>query len=207
MNSRITVTSCKQMIRVSAFLVISTFIASLAACNSSPESTSVNPSPATSPDVSGSPATQTNSSDSTSKVSIPSIQSFAKIVFKEPTKDSNSGYFEAINDSSKLSHEISKTASFKVSGWAVSPDYSKPADLVIITAGNDNTPIAVAPVTIDRQDIVKGFKKPALAKSGWSVQIDPASLPNDKVILKAWAYNPTTKEATPLVVEHEIIWK
>lgn len=195
------------MIRASALLVISTFIASLAACNSSPQNTSVNPSPTISPEVSGSPASQTNSPDSTSKVSIPGIKSSAEIIFKEPTKNSNDGNFEAVNDSTKLSHDIPKTVPFNVAGWAAYSDHSRPADLVIITVGEDNTLIAVAPVTIDRPDVVKMFKKSALAKSGWSVPIDPASLPSDKVILKAWAYNPTTKEATPLDPKHKILRK
>jgi hypothetical protein len=195
----------KRIIHPTLTLTFPIFLTSLVACNSSPENANVNTSPTASPssEVSASSNTQTT----TSTVSIPGVQNYTEIVFKKPQENSSNGFFEAVNDSPELAQELPRTQPFRVSGWAVSPDFSQPADLVIITTGDNNTPIAVASVTIDRPDIVKGFKKNALAISGWSANIEPTSLPNNSVILKAWAYNPTTKEAIQLSQEHKLTWK
>ena len=189
------------------FLIIA-LVVSLSACSSSPEITTP-PTSSKSPssEVPASSVTQSTTPDSTAKVAIPGVQSSGEIIFKQPPKGSPSGYFDTVNNSPNLEHTIPKTIPFKVSGWAVYPDYSKPADLVIITVNEDSTPIAAVPVTLERPDIVKAFKKSALGKSGWSANIDPSFLSGDKVTIKAWAYHPNTKEAILLYNVHEIVLK
>lgn len=190
---------------VTVTLTFPIFLASLVACNPSPEGSKVNTSPTASP--SSEAPTSPNTQTTTSNVSIPGVQNYTEIIFKQPQKNSSNGFFEAVNDSPELERELPKTKPFRVSGWAVNADFTQPADLVIITMGDDNTPIAIAPLTIDRPDITKGFKKNALAKSGWSATIDPISLPNNSVILKAWSYDPAAKEAIQLSQEHKLTWK
>ncbi|CCI36700.1 hypothetical protein [Microcystis aeruginosa] len=195
----------KRVIYRTVTLTFPIFLASLVACNSSPEVNKVNPPPTASP--SSEAPTSPNTQTTTSNVSIPGVQNYTEIIFKKPQKNSSNGFFEAVNDSPELERELPKTSPFRVSGWAVNADFTQPADLVIITMGDDNTPIAIAPLTIDRPDITKGFKKNALAKSGWSATIDPISLPNNSVVLRAWSYDTTTKKAIQLSQEHKLTWK
>ncbi|MFN6273915.1 MAG: hypothetical protein ACK4XH_23285 [Microcystis sp.] len=195
----------KRVIYRTVTLTFPIFLASLVACNSSPEVNKVTPPPTASP--SSEAPTFSNTQTTTSKVSIPGVQNYTEIIFKKPQKNSSNGFFDAVNDSPELERELPKTSPFRVSGWAVNADFTQPADLVIITMGDDNTPIAIAPLTIDRPDITKGFKKNALAKSGWSATIDPISLPNNSVVLRAWSYDTTTKEAIQLSQEHKLTWK
>lgn len=202
------VTSHIQMAKISLILTISALVASLTACNSNsvPESTtspqaSIN-SP--SPDVNSSPPLQAATQ---SNVAIPGVQSAAEISFKQPSKNSPVGFFDAVNGDVTLKNNISKSKPIQVAGWAVSPDYSKPADFVILTSGEENTPVKVVPVNVGRPDVAKGFKKPSIEKSGWLAAVEPSLLSGEKIILKAWAFNPTTKEAIQLNKIHEITWK
>lgn len=44
-------------------------------------------------------------------------------------------------------------------------------------------------------------------KINLQIIIDPISLPNNSVILKAWSYDPAAKEAIQLSQEHKLTWK
>jgi hypothetical protein len=149
-----------------------------------------------------------------SNISVPGVKNFKEIKFEVIPKGKYIGYFDGINYSTNRIHTLPKNKTFRVNGWALTADSKQPANLVLITMGSSHNPIAVASVNKNRPDIIKLFKNPALAKSGWEADIVPSSFllsssPNEKVILKAWSYNPQTKVATLLANSntHEIIFK
>lgn len=100
-----------------------------------------------------------------------------------------------------------KATSFNVSGWAILSNENRPADTVLITSGDTNLIVAVAPVNLARIDVVENFKNPVYENSGWSTTITPSTLADNQVILKGWAYNSATKEATQLNNSLEVIFK
>jgi hypothetical protein len=136
------------------------------------------------------------------EITIPGIENYNEINFKQPRKGLQIGSFDFVNGSQEKDHIISKDKPFEVVGWSVYPDYSKPADLVIITEGN-NIPLAVVAVDVNREDIAKAYQNNRLVKSGWSAKINSNLLSSDKVTLKAWAYNLNTKDAI-LFGQHNI---
>jgi len=92
-----------------------------------------------------------------------------------------------------------------VKGWTVLANEGKIADRVIITYGDDNSVVAVAPVSLDRPDVVKSLKNPNYRKSGWGATFNSSTLPTGTVALKAWAYNAANKNATQLGNTREVI--
>lgn len=177
--------------------LISVLAVSLAACSATPESfTSLNlPASSTS-------SQPINSPGSFSAIKIKSVK---EIKFKPIDKNQHSGTFDGINESTAASHKVPSSAPIKASGWAVLPAKGKPADMVIITYGNNNSLVTAAPVNIGRQDVVQELKNPAYKNSGWSATFKPSTLPAGKVVLKAWAYDSTSKEATQLFSTKEIV--
>jgi hypothetical protein len=180
-------------------IVIAVLAVSLAACSPSPDSQSTD-SPA-SPASSPSP----QQTDLSANISIPGVDNVKEINFKAATKNSPNGYFDVVNGSTAPSQEVSSSKPVTVSGWALLPKEGRQADMVIITYGDNNSLVAVAPVNLDRPDIVKLLKNPAYNKSGWSTTFNPSTLPAGKVVLKAWAYNSASKEATQLNPTHEVV--
>lgn len=59
-------------------------------------------------------------------------------------------------------------------------------------------------MSTERQDLVKGFKKPNYKNSGWNTTFGASTLPAGKTVLKAWAFNSDTKEAMQLGRPHEV---
>ncbi|MEM5838742.1 hypothetical protein AAHH59_10585, partial [Pediococcus acidilactici] len=102
-----------------------------------------------------------------------------------------------INGSSTTTIEVAKGI-FTARGWAILPEEGRPADRVILTYGKNNCVVAVAPVNLERADVARALKNPAYKYSGWSITLNPSGLPVGKVVLKAWAYNSTRKEAEHL---------
>ena len=187
-------------------LVISALAISLAACSSGGESTTSSPSVE-------SPNSQTLSASSPSpqqtdlqaSVSIPGVNSVKEIKFQG--RNLSDGFFDKVNNSSALTHEVSRAAPIQVSGWAFVSGERKPADVVLITYGDNNTLVATAPVNLDRPDVAKALKNPAYKNSGWNATFNASTLPTGKVALKAWVYNSARKQATQLGNIHEVIVK
>lgn len=185
-------------------ILISLLAISLASCSTGSETSSptdVTISPSVSSPISSSP----QATASPVSVAIPGIKDIGEINFKTPVKNSPTGFFDAVNDSNAAKVEISKATPITLRGWAFLPDKGKVADSVIITSGNNNSLIAVAPVNMVRPDVVQVLKNPAYRNSGWRITLDPSTLPSDRVVLKAWAFNSATKEATQLTPTHEVV--
>ncbi len=185
-------------------LVVSVIAISLGACSPATETTNtptdtVSPAPTSvatsSPQTTTSPAT----------VAIPGVNDVGEINFKPASPNSTSGFFDGINGSSETKVEVPKGTPIVARGWAILATEGRPPDSVIITAGDNNSLVAVAPVNAERPDVAKILKNPAYRNSGWSVTFNPSTLPADQAVLKAWAYNSASKEATQLRLTHEVV--
>lgn len=192
------------------YLVASTAIAAaLTACGPSADTTTTpdtatTPAPTTTTPAAGqaSPATAT----STVSLNDLGVQNISEIKFNPIAEDgiSPNGYFDGVNNQLTPEHTIPKTDLLALNGWAILPSTNKVANQVIITQGDQNAVIAIAPVKDERADVAKAANNPNYTNSGWTVTLDPATLPADKAVLKAWAYNPETKEAFQLSRVHTI---
>lgn len=184
-------------------LVVSVIAVSLGACSPATETTtstdSVSPPPTSvatsSPLTTSSPAT----------VAIPGVNNVGEINFNTASPNSTSGFFDAVNNSSTAEVEVVKGTPVTVRGWAFLAKEGRPADSVIITSGEDNTLVAVAPLNLERPDVSKALKNPAIEKSGWSTTFNASTLPTEQVVLKAWAYNSETKEATQVRNTYKVV--
>jgi len=137
--------------------------------------------------------------DLVASATTPEVNNISEIKFKVASKNSRSGCFDGINGSSATKVEVPNAAtSITASGWAILPDEGRSADAVIITHGKKNSLVAVAPVNLERLDVVVALNTPAYRNSGWSINLNTSTLPTGKVVLKAWAYNAARKEATNL---------
>lgn len=195
------------MIRKTKFIIASAFLIALTACGGTTTQTSTptNSPEATSPSPTETPQATTPSPTETTGTTTASTDG---ITFKEPVKDKLNGYIDSLNNSNKPSQTIEAGKPIQLSGWAVTPDQSKPADSVLITYGDNNTVATTIPVTISRPDVAKSLKNPALEKSGWTAKLDPATLNlggTDRI--RAWSFNSQTKEAFPLGNSYEIVRK
>ncbi|MCL1475747.1 hypothetical protein [Argonema antarcticum] len=185
--------------------VISVLAISLAACSGNSESASNPTSPDNSSTVapnSAAPAVETTSS--TVSGSSTELKNVDEVKFKTPTAGALYGVFDVVNESSSASHKVSKAIPVKMSGWAVLANKGKTADSVIITQADNKKVLAVAPVNVLRPDVAKALNNPAYKSSGWNATIKSSNLPTGKVVIQAWAYDSTTKEATQLSRNHEL---
>lgn len=186
-----------------AFL-ISAIAVSLAACSTGTESTNSPTSSASSPPTYDASSSSPQTANSPASVAIPGVNNVGEIKFQAASK-SPAGFFDAVNNSSAPTIEVPKATPLNARGWAVYTDVGRIPDRVIITYGDNNSLVAVAPVNLDRPDVVKILKNPAYRKSGWSATFNPSTLPAGKVVLKAWAYNSARKEATQLNSIHQVV--
>lgn len=185
-------------------LVISLIAMSLVGCAGTESTNSQNDSAISPPtDLASSSSPQTTGS--AASVAIPGVNNVGEIKFKAASKNSPVGYFDVINGSSASKIEVSKATPLTAAGWAVLVDEARLPDSIIITHGDNNSLVAVAPVNVERPDVVKLLKNPAYKNSGWSATFKSSTLPDDPVVLKAWAYNAARKEATPLEHTHEVV--
>jgi len=185
-------------------LVVSVIAISLGACSPATETTTTptdSVSPAPTSVATSSPQTTT----SPPTVAIPGVKDVGEINFKPASPNFTSGFFDGKNGTRETTFEVSKATIFNISGWAILANENRPADMVIITYGDTNSLLAMAPVNLERPDVVKVLKNPAYKNSGWSTTINPSTLPANQVVLKAWAYNSANKEATQLSRTHEVI--
>lgn len=180
-------------------LIISAVALSLAACSTGSNSTN---SP-TSPDSSVPSSSENSSSSQTTDTKIsatipPGVSDIKDVKLTPNSKGVTAGFFNGASGSTPPKQDVSKSKPFVVGGWAILPTQGKVADRVIITAGDNNTVVAVVPTNIERPDVVQVMKNPAYKNSGWVATINPASLPTGQVVLKAWAYNSESKDAIQL---------
>lgn len=143
--------------------------------------------------------------DSPASVAIPGVNKIGEIKIKTGSKSFFSGFFDGINGYSATKIEVPKVTPLTVRGWAILADEGRAADKVIITYGKNNSLVAVAPVNLERSDVTEAFSNPAYENCGWSITLNPFTLPAGKVELKAWAYNAARKEASQLNSAHEVI--
>ncbi|WP_250125049.1 glycosyltransferase family 2 protein [Chroococcidiopsis sp. CCMEE 29] len=136
--------------------------------------------------------------DSPARAAIPKVNNLRKIKIKAGSKGSFSGFFDGINGYSATKIKVPKVTPVTISGWAILANEGRPADKVIITYGENNSLVAVAPVNLERSDVAEAFSNPAYKNCGWSITLNPFTFPAGKVELKAWAYNAARKEATQL---------
>lgn len=188
------------------FGVISGLAVLLAACSDGSQSATNPTSPAanSSPtETTASPVAQTQASEAS--VSIPGVKSVSEIKFQTPPPTTQYGFFDIVNESNSLTHNLQKTDTLRLSGWAVLPEKDKPADIVIITTGDNKTVVAVAKANLSRPDVVKSFNKAGYKNSGWNLAAKASALPSGKSELKAWAYDSASKTATQLTRVHTVV--
>lgn len=140
----------------------------------------------------------------TTEVAIAEIENPEDVTFVSEDETAVTGSFDGINGNNALTQTISKGTPIAVGGWAAMADNSKPAEQVIITAGDNNSIIAVLPVNVERTDVAESLKNQDYLKSGWVGKIEPSQLSEDTTTLRAWAYNPSTKEAFILPNVYEV---
>ena len=184
-------------------LVVSVIAISLGACSPATETTTTSTDSVTAPTSVATSSPLTTSSPTT--VAIPGVNNVREINFKPASPNSTIGFFDAVNGSSATKVEVSKETPIVARGWAILPTAGRPPDSVIITSGDSNSVVAVAPVNLARPDVARILKNPAYSNSGWNVTFNPSTLPTDQVRLKAWAYNSTKKEALELKNTHEVV--
>lgn len=155
----------------------------------------------TTPSPDSTPLAQTT--EAPNVVSIPGVTNPEEINFRT-TSIGAQGFFDAVNSSDASRIEVSDNL-INVYGWAILAHKGRPADNVLITYGDNNTVVAVAPVNVERPDVAKNLSNSAFANSGWNINFDVSTLSQGTVMLKAWAYDSETQEATQLTNTHEII--
>ncbi|PPS40928.1 hypothetical protein [Chroococcidiopsis sp. TS-821] len=156
----------------------------------------------TPPDTASPPPQQTT--ELPAGVSIPGVNNVGEINFRT-TSIGAQGFFDGVNGSNAARIEVSGTEPINVYGWAILAHKGRPADNVIITYGDNNTVVAVAPVNVERPDVAKVLNSSAFANSGWNINLDASSLPEGVVVLKAWAYDSEAREATQLTTTREVV--
>lgn len=185
--------------------VISVIAVSLAACSDGTETSdnttdSASSSPSSLP-ISSSP----QSTDVPANVTIPGVSNVGEIKFKPTSPNAPNGFFDTVNNSTAPEIEVADGTPITIRGWAILANEGRPPDSVIITSGDNNSLVALAPVNLERPDVVKVLKNPAYKNSGWSTTFNSSTLPANQVVLKAWAYNSASKEATQLSGTHEVV--
>ena len=132
------------------------------------------------------------------------VKNASEIKFQTPAPSVINGFVDIVNNSGALKHNVSKNGNVTLTGWAIVPEKTKPAEKVIITLPDTNEILAIANVNIARPDVAKVMKNEAYKKSGWVASFKGSSLPTGRVVLKAWTYDPATKTATQLKSAHEL---
>lgn len=188
-------------------LILLALIFSLSACSSSTENTNL-PKDSTSPssaESTSSPSFLTINENDQASVTIPGVSDLKEINLQTASKNSIAGFLDSVNGSVGTNHKVSKSTPVTLSGWAVLSTKGKPADMVIITYGENNSLVAVFPINLDRPDVAKFLKNSTYNKSGWRGTFDPSIVPIGKVPIKAWAYDSASKKAIQLGKIHEVV--
>lgn len=142
--------------------------------------------------------------ESTTEVAKGEIENPEEVTFITDDETKVVGSFDVVNGNKAPTQTISQETPITVGGWAAMSSDGKPAEKVIITVGEDNSIVAMLPVNVERSDVAEALKNQAYLKSGWQGKIEPSQLPKNTTTLKAWAYNPSTKEAFILANVYEV---
>lgn len=188
-------------------LVILVIAISLAACSTGTESTNTSTDTVSPPQTPTASPSASQTTASPASLTIPGVNNITEVNFKTPSGNSPNGVFDAINGVSTPTVQVPTASPLTASGWAVISDEKRPADRVLITYGDNNSLVAVAPVSLERIDVVKALNNPSYLKSGWTATFNSSTLPTDQVVLKAWAYDSASKEATQLTSTYEVALK
>jgi len=81
-----------------------------------------------------------------------------------------------------------------VQGWAVLANQHKPADMTLLTCGDDNAIVAAGQPWEIRPDVARELGDARYLKSGWQIPVRPGKLPPGCEV-KAWAYDAAANEA------------
>jgi hypothetical protein len=79
-------------------------------------------------------------------------------------------------------------------GWAVLLSQHKPADMTLLTCGDNHAIVAAGQPWQIRPDVVRELGDGRFLKSGWQIAIPPGKLPQGCEV-KAWAYDDASNEA------------
>lgn len=186
--------------------VVSGLAVLVAACSDNTQSaTNTNPPAAdTAANVSTTaPAGQKNTTPAINISSL-GVKDVSEIKFQTPPATVLNGFFDAVNNSGRLKHNVSKNGTVTLTGWAIIPEKTKAAEKVIITLPDSNQIVAIANVNLARPDVAKAIKNPAYKNTGWTTSFKANTVPTGRVLLRAWAYDPATKTATGLKNIHEL---
>ena len=132
------------------------------------------------------------------------ILNITKITWIIPANSCQYGSFDEINNSSQISHSLYRGNVLELYGWAIINELSQPADLVIITYGENNSIIKLVPVNLNRLDVSQAFNNRNLEKSGWKTLVFPEYFDSNTISIKAWAYNIESRKAFLLDKVHTI---
>ena len=92
-------------------------------------------------------------------------------------------------------------ARIELSGWAVSPFHSGPADCVLLTyetAGAEPVVFDLLWHRVVRRDLVARYHDPELLEAGWLIVSDLAHAPRGRLKIRAWAYDTARRAVVPL---------
>ncbi|MBD1862786.1 MULTISPECIES: hypothetical protein [Trichocoleus] len=197
------------MLRLKNLVVFTAIAVALAACGPSTDTTTTSDTTTTTAPTTTAPAAgQASPATATSTISVTDlgVQNISEVKFYSlpAGTESTNGYFDAVNNKVTPEHTLPKTDILTLNGWAILPTTGKSANQVIVTQGDQNAVIAIAPVSVERTDVAKVTNNPNYTNSGWTVTLDPATLPADRAVLTAWAYNSDTKEAFQLSRVHTV---
>ena len=132
------------------------------------------------------------------------ILDIKKVNWIIPSNTCQYGSFDEINNSSQISHSLSQANAFELYGWAIIDELNKPADLVIVTQGENESIIKLVPVNLNRPDVSQSLSNKNLETSGWKTLVVPNHFDANNILIKAWAYNIKSQEAFLLDKIHTI---
>lgn len=73
-----------------------------------------------------------------------------------------------------------------ISGWGILPNLGQAVNTVYLTLGENNQPIAVSPVNLERADVALNFTNANYLHSGWTLTIPTYIIPPGQNILRVW---------------------
>ena len=83
-------------------------------------------------------------------------------------------------------------APVKASGWAVLPDRTSPAQIVLLSYGEGiGTVFATAHVNVASPNIANALRSNRYSRAGWETVLDPQLFPLGETVIKAWVYEPS----------------
>lgn|GEM_PF-821110 len=106
------------------------------------------------------------------------------------------GFLDTRN--TKNDKPFKKGDTISLSGWATQESGKGEKNLVLLTYGKDNKPVAVTTIGLPRPDVARALKSSAYSNSGWKIDLKAEVMPKGAHNLKAWIYMPASHSAVPL---------